>query len=566
MLWSRAARLAVMVSASACLGLGFGLNYGKSNQSLYLLDSVRKLHPELWTRDWLAHTQHYHPLYEKLGTLMLRLDPTGWAIALANVAAVGVGLWCVYRLLRSLLDEPEAFVGFMLVLTLAAACSTDGVGGSYVFSDIFQPSTLGSVGLLGASLAFVSGRCLLAGLCLAFAGAFHLNYLLLGLCVFGVAWLASGKEQRFRRGLWLLGPSLPVLLWFLPILMASSGTGGPAVAEEARRLFQDVRAPHHYRVASFVVEFLPWLGFQLLGVAALWSAAKRGAAVERRLLGLLLGFIALISCAALLSSVVLVRAVDQLFAWRVSPHANLLAQVALVVFMIRAFGDATFSARRLSGSELVLGALGASCLALAAVLGTSREAALVGLGIVLLLLLGPRLRRLPGVTIPPSARLQCLIFGLLCALVFGASLGKVLHLGRRSDLLSGRDADVDALCGWLAKSTPKDALLLTPPSEEDIRFRCQRAIVVDWKSNPAMPDEVIAWAKRIEDVTGRHPLQREADLSGYESLDAARLEHLRARYGFDTLVLHRGSSLALALEPGQPPDFSRGRFLAYRLH
>jgi hypothetical protein len=106
--------------------------------------------------------------------------------------------------------------------------------------------------------------------------------------------------------------------------------------------------------------------------------------------------------------------------------------------------------------------------------------------------------------------------------------------------------------------------LLAPPDEEDVRFRCQRAIVVDWKSNPARPEEVIAWAKRIEDVTAHHPLQGEADLSGYERLDAQHLAALRARYGFDTLVIHRGAGLASEL--GQAPDFSRGRFLAYRLH
>jgi hypothetical protein len=152
---------------------------------LYLLSSVRMLRPELWTRDWLAHTHHYHPLYAELGALMLRLDPTGWAIGLANVAAVGGGMSCVYRLLRLLLDAPQAFVGFMLVLTLAGVSSTDAVGGSYVFADIFQPSTLDSVGLLGACLAFVSGRWLLAGLCLAFAGAFHLNTCCSG-CVYSV--------------------------------------------------------------------------------------------------------------------------------------------------------------------------------------------------------------------------------------------------------------------------------------------------------------------------------------------------------------------------------------------
>jgi hypothetical protein len=178
----------------------------------------------------------------------------------------------------------------------------------------------------------------------------------------------------------------------------------------------------------------------------------------------------LILPATLLSSVLLLRAVDQLFAWRVSPHANLLAQAALAAFVIKSLGDANFSAGRLSRAERVSGALGCGCLALAALLGTSREAALLALGLSLLPLAAPRLRSWLAVNVEPSARLQCVIFALLCAVFLVVILGKVLHLGRRSDLLSGRDPDVDGLCGWLAHSTPKTRSCSRRPTKKTCAF------------------------------------------------------------------------------------------------
>ena len=263
----------LLVAVSVCFALGFGLNYGKSNQSFYLLGSVRLLHPELWSRDFVANARDYHPVYTQLGALLLRLDETGWLIALCNVAAACFGSWCCYRLARALDPALDRIVPFVIVLSLATASGTNGAGDSYVFGDIFQPSTLGSVGLLGSALAFVRGRALLAGLALALAGAFHANYLLLGIVVLGVAWLVAG-ERRWRDGALLLAPAGLVLLAFLPLILASSES---VLASEARRIFQDVRLPHHFRAERFAPDFLPFLGFGLLGAASRGARAQRGA-------------------------------------------------------------------------------------------------------------------------------------------------------------------------------------------------------------------------------------------------------------------------------------------------
>jgi hypothetical protein len=82
-----------------------------------------------------------------------------------------------------------------------------------------------------------------------------------------------------------------------------------------------------------------------------------------------------------------------------------------------------------------------------------------------------------------------------------------------------------------------------------------------WKGTPGLPDEILEWKQRLEDVAGRHPLGGQADLAGYQSLDAERLRSLRERYGFDVVVLNHGTVAALP----RAPDFSSGRFAAYRL-
>jgi len=553
--WNRRVRIGVVVVSSLLFGVGFGLNAATSNQLVYLLRSVALLHPELFTRDLALSSFDFHHLYSLLCALILRVDASGWLIAVANVAAACFGAWCVYRLLRLFLDEPEAFPAFMLVLTWAGVSNTVAVGGSYVFADIFQPSTLGSVGLLGASLAFVLDRPLATGLWLAFAGAFHSNYLLLTPCVFGVAWLLCGGQQMLRRGLLIFGPSLPILLFHVPFFLASSAAA-PAVLERVRHLFMDVRSPHHYLVKP--ADFAPWLGFQLLAAAALFEPARRGAVTERRLLRLLIGFWALIVPAGVLSSLFGLRFFMQLFAWRISPHAALLAQVALAACIVRSVCNNGLSWRELSRAERGLSVLGIALLLLGALLNKSRDLSLLGVSFALLPLLVGWLRESVSLT---GGRWLGILNPLFCITFLAGDFGHLRGVYAKSDLLGGRDLDVMAVCSWVKRNTAVDALLLIPPVEEQIRFQCQRAVVVDWKGAGVLPNDVIEWDRRLEDVTDRHPFEKESQLDGYESLDRDRLERLRQSYHFDLLLVHRDAKLSLGVEP----DFAQGRFAAYRM-
>ena len=540
-------------------GLGFGLNYGTSNQSVYLLESLKALHPTIWTRDWAVTQNHaYHPAYARLGELLLRLSPTGYAIGAANVVCIALGMLAIFAVLRRLAPPERALPALCIVLLLGSVTRTQAAGGTYAFSEIFQPSTLGSLGFIVAALAFVAGRPLLSGLGLAFGGLFHVNYLVLGLAVFGVAWLCTGRERLVSRALAGLGPPLLVLVYFLPFLLASAN---PAVSAEAHRIYLDVRSPHHYRPILFAWDFSFFAGFQLLGVAALIGPARRGLAVQRRVLFLLIGTWVLVIPAALLSSVVVVRFVQQLFAWRICPQADLLAQAAFAAGLVSVFCDGQNALASFGSTERRLGGLGVAALVLGSLVTGRWNATLVVLCLLLaaFIIASGLLRKgvVPGQGV---LSIDAVTAALLVALV-AANVWRFLHLVRSSNLLSGVDRGVAELCAWEDSHTSEDALFLTPPQEDELRFRCQRAIVVDWKSNPAVPSEVLEWYTRIQDVTGRRPFLREPDLEGYRTLDAARVARIQARYGIDYVVVERGHEIT---ELGAPV-FSGLRFAAYAL-
>jgi uncharacterized protein DUF6798 len=541
-------------------GLSFGLNYGTSNECVYLLESLKAIHPNLWTRDWAVTQNHaYHPAYARLGELLLRISPTGYAIGGANVACIALAMFVVYALLRRLAAPERALPALCIVLLLASVTRTQAAGGSYAFSEIFQPSTLGSLGFIAAALAFAAGRPLLSGLALAFGGLFHVNYLVLGLCVFGVAWLCTGRERLVSRALAGLGPPFLVLLYFLPFLLASAN---PTVSAEARRIYLDLRSPHHYRPVVFAWDFSFFAGFQLLGVAALSGPARRGLLVQRRILFLLVGCWALVIPAALLSSVVVVRFVQQLFAWRICPQADLLAQAAFAAGLVSIFCDGRPALASFDRLGRWLAGLGVAALVLGSVVTGKWNATLVVLCLLLaaFVIASGFLRRLGR---PGRGALSVAVASaaLLTALV-AANIWRFAHLVRTSNLLSGVDPGVAELCAWEAAHTAQEALFLTPPQEDELRLRCQRAIVVDWKSNPAVPSEVLEWYKRIEDVTGRRPFRREADLDGYQELDASRVASLRQRYGIDYVVVERGHEISGL---GVGPAFTGSRFVAYAL-
>jgi hypothetical protein len=127
-----------------------------------------------------------------------------------------------------------------------------------------------------------------------------------------------------------------------------------------------------------------------------------------------------------------------------------------------------------------------------------------------------------------------------------------MGLGRSNLLASDITPAERALFGWAGR-THADARFLVPPEMATFRLRAARAIVVDWKSTPILPAQLIEWYRRIDAVSGGvQPGTVEEAAAGYRALDARQLAGLVAAFDVDYAVVPREANLATA-HSGRPP-------------
>ncbi|EYF02105.1 Hypothetical protein CAP_7445 [Chondromyces apiculatus DSM 436] len=556
--------IALATVASLCFGVSFGHTYGVDNQVVYLLGSLRLLDGSILQRDWFAtQTTHYHPTFKYLGAALIALDRQGRAVAIAQTLTITGGILCVYALLRALCGARRALPAFLLLLAIASITRTSAPGSTYVFDWILQPSTLGSVGLLGAAAFFARGRWLASGLCAAGGGLFHMNYLVLLIMALGVAHLALGREGLVGRLLLQLVPPSLVLFLFLPMLLGA--TSSPAAAE-AQRITFEIRSPHHYEPSTFESGFQGSVAWMLLGGAGTLCIATRYAPAARRLAAFIGGLSLVIWAGIVMSTLVHVPKVTHLFTWRIGPHANLLLQAVACAGAVTVLTDPR-SARKAPTLALMLALGGAGVIGMLygnrdatalpqVVLGATVAAAVVAFASDAMRTLGTgtwnaRLgRALRQVATP------VLLLGALAVFV-SATREQLAKYEDRSNVPEGIRKHEADLCQWMREKSPKEARFLTPPDLETIRYWGQRAIVVDWKSNPGLPDEVLEWFRRLKDVTGRPKFSSRKDLAGYDDMDAARLAKLSAQYDVDYAVIRARKERAL---DGYPVVFSNGHY------
>ncbi|MBI4704852.1 MAG: glycosyltransferase family 39 protein [Deltaproteobacteria bacterium] len=543
----------VLASAVSLLfGATFGWSYGADNQVVYLLGALRLVRPGILARDWFAtQTTHYHVAYKYLAAGLMALSSQGWAVAIAHTVVVGAGTAAVYWLLRALLERRQALVAFLLLVAVAMVERTKGPCTTYVFDHILQPSTIASAAFLVSAALFVRGRWLGAGLALGAAGLFHANFLVLLLGAAAVAHLALGRRELGRRLLWHLGPAVLVLLLFAPMILSTAGGKDAAAAQE---IYAIVRAPHHFALASCKRGFMGFLAWQLLGLGAALPLGRRPQSPAARLLCLLAGMLLVIWTGTVLSANAGLRQATQLFAWRLVPHADLLLAALACAAAVKVLVEPGFG-RRYGAGTFALVAGGVGVLFLDAAFGR-RGATLPALTAgVLGALLVARLVEALGRRFASAgsaerarrlwARAGALVAGLAAlAVLVPTSAAQIQQIYGRSSLLRGPRREEQALYAWMRASTPVDAVFLTPPDNENLRFHAERAIVVDWKSNPIVPAEVLEWYRRLGDVTGARVRSRR-DLRGYGSIGEARLADLRRRYQIDFVVLGRGQGRGL---------------------
>jgi hypothetical protein len=547
--------IALVILVALAFGASFGWNYLSINQVTYLIPSRRLLDPELFRNDWFAtRTTQFHPAFALLGALLLSLDPSGWALAIPLTLVVAAGTSALYWMLRSAAGRKLALPSYLLLVAFAFATQTRGPGTTYIFEHEFQPSALSSAATLAAAACFVAGRFVASGAFVALVGIFHVNLLVLFGPALAIAHVLLGRRTLGVRLVRQLGPATLVLAAFLPMLLRDARSiAGEALA---RHLYLDVRFAHHFGLRDHLLDFVPlvaWLAIALSLSLPLVSDPERVALRRLSALGFGVASIVLVGVAGpLLAPPPLDARIKSLFSWRLTAHAELFLQACAIASSC-ALTDPLLR-RRFGRGALAVASASAVLLVQHYLWRGSRSAGqllLATLVFVLAMAVAERFgRRAAGASrggTPSwlrSPRAPALAFGAAALLYFG--LGPLRRIREHSNLLGTTRPCDPSLYRWMREHTPKDALFLTPPTDEFVRYCGERAIVVDWKCIPGIPAEILDWHQRLKDVTGKNRIDSADDLEGYDELGAARLAELKARYGITYVVVRRGHEQALS--------------------
>jgi hypothetical protein len=555
---SRYADRVLALLGSLYFALSFGFDYGHDNQLIYLLKSLCIANPGILERDWYAsEVTHYHPVFAYLGAGLIALNRDGWAVAIAQIALISVGTSFVYEILRQLAPKRVALAAFFCLIPIVMRTRTSGVAISYVFDALLQPSAIGSLGLLGALAEFVRGRYLASGIWLGVSGLFHANYLVLSVPTFGLMQLLLGTRELLPRLLRQFGPLLIAALPQLPAIIATASSPD---GERAREILFSIRSPHHYSPDVFYRGLAPFAGFQMLGLG-LGAALFRGRTSAAARLGIAIAsLMVLVWVGSGFSTIIQVPKVIQLFVWRFAPFIDLLCAAVACLVLVKIVVEPAY-ARRIPPAMLAL-ALGGLV-----VVGTFQTERRNPFSVLFAYTLcafavwavaelfqkasrfGPVRQRIDlsrlGARYPSYAATFAMVIAV--GVVSREVPEELRSMSERSILMKAGGAKSDDLFRWMREETPRDAIFLTPPDVDTFRFWGQRAIVVDWKSTPMVPSELVEWLRRLSDVCGQ-PIESRRDLRGYGDLDRDRLAKLKSRYRIDYAVVRRGAERGLGYE------------------
>lgn len=527
---------ALVLLLAVAVGLSFGLCYGLANHNTYLLYPLRELDPAFLRYDWLAaQTTAYHRNFALLIELLALLGPAPWTVAGANVALVAALMLTIYGFLNRHYRR-DALVAILLLMCFVLLEKTYSVASSHILTSILEPSSVAASAVVIGLLLLLAERYFWSGVLVAIGGFFHTNFLLLDFVFFGLVHLALGRAGIARRLCLTLGPSVAVLLFEFPALYAMAID---PLGEEARHIFQFIRSPHHYVPRNYLADFIPFAGWHLLAMSCL-ALKSSEARIASRLAKVYAVFLGLVMTAAALTTLVYVPFVSQLFFWRMAPFSVLLAQLVIIT-RIAPYFSASAERETTKGfnGQWLLAAAGGGLLLIHH--GSKVQPTKVGLlqvdptyvviAIVTLfayvLLAHGKTRRYLAMIPPATVPLGLVVVGLAFSAAPAYKASNVLH---------GLSALKQELVQW-AQSTAPDAQFLIPPSFKTFRLHAARAVVVDWKSTPIKPAELIEWYRRLGRVSGdpkvRGLIEAEA---GYQRMDQSRLASLAREFEIDYAV------------------------------
>jgi hypothetical protein len=537
----------VVIFCASVAGLSFGLGYGSGNDIQYTIGGIRLYDATFLENDWFAtQTTQYHKNFSYVVYLLSLFGSRPLNLAIMNAVLIVAGFLFVFRSMK-LCSPREALTCFVLLMCLVMLFGTKDVAQSYLFVNVLQPSSVGAAALLGAVSFFVTGQFLLSSLFLAVSGWFHINFLIAGVFLFGLAHIL------LKEG-WVIGRVLKQTSLSIIVAAIAAKTMFGMVksdnADLARYIFQNIRAPGHYVPWTFLNEFLPFVGWNLFGLMCI-PFARMEKPYSSRLISAYLSSLIIVVAASCMTTVVFVPFISQLYFWRLAPVATLLGQILIVTVVVQKLAYVRGGGKwgEFATFRVLLGLCGLGLV----VFGSYGSGTLIGrrLGeywrnISLVCFLGLCVSMLTMYWVKRGSRTlegfgRTVLFVSIC--VFACiSLLVIRPAYWRSTAIKGLDMKAETeLFDW-AQTTPKDGLFLIPPGLAYFRFHAARAVVVDWFAAPMVPEEVIEWYRRLSIVAGRDVGSLKEAEEGYQIMSAERLKNIREEFGIDFAVFRRAKT------------------------
>lgn len=562
-----------LVAIAVAFALANGLAFGVSNHYQYLLHGLHALNGDYLAGDWFTcSTNPHHSAFVPLMKLLAMIGPMPLMFALANAAAAGVVIFCLHGLARRWFERPLVVTAltafFMIAIPLPYVGMTSLVG------MIFQPSTIGAVGLFAGLVLMCLGRVRNAGLVLGAASVFHINYMVWAVLIVGAVVVLNYRALKARGALWLLAPLAMAVLYHIPFISASRTSEQLLAAKSAQWILHDLYMPYHSRPHTWKIEsFFQFAALMLAGGAAVAVAAPRDVSrLTRSVAGVLAGIIA---AGMLLTTIWQVDLVALLFPYRLIPFLIVAALLLISGAIVRATHSGGISPALLAvlllATGIALSVAGVenyglvTCgtivsIAVAGRMTFDDRSNLVRLfaiqAVITITLISLDVGRLQlsiamaasmgavashaGATaflVRVHRRVAALRDGAFAVACMVLALGFVGRVGvQRKDRLGPPPSPSDAALYAWCRSTPVGTQFVIPPDLAGFRLHAGRGVVIDWKCMPILPADTLTWYERLVDVSGVRFTSLEQCLAGYRAMDVERARSLAEDYRAEYLV------------------------------
>ncbi|HPF37366.1 MAG TPA: hypothetical protein P5081_16450 [Phycisphaerae bacterium] len=598
-----AARLiecAALVAIASVFALANGVAFGVSNHNQYLLHGLHAMNPDFLAGDWFTcSTSEHHSAFTPLMRLFAMIGPMPLMFALANAVAASVVVFCLHGLARRWFERPlivTALATFLMVVV-----PLPYVGMTSLVGLIFQPSTIGAVGLFAGLVLLCLGRTRNAGLVLGLAAIFHINYMVWAVLIVGAVTPLNYRSLRARGALWLLTPLAIATLYHTPFIAASRTSEQLAAAPHAQWILHDLYMPYHSRPCTWNLEaFVQFAAILLAGGVAMAIAGPRRVSRLTRSVAVVL--VAIIVAGMLLTTIWQVDLVALLFPYRLIPFLLVSAMLfsagalvraaisrdvtpsnfavlllttaaALVAAGVEPYGVITWGTIASIGVSNRLAnptekrtrgllVLQSFLIALLFSVGVGRMqlVAAMGAGVVAIAMrwrVGEWIERVVwrGAELRNNALVA---MGFVLAMVFVGRVG-----AQRKDRLGPPPAPADAALYQWCRSTPVGTRFVIPPDLAGFRLNAGRAVVIDWKCMPILPADTLRWYERLVDVAGVRFTSMDQCLAGYRALDIHRARSLCEDYRADYVVTRSRSHVGSLAD--FPIEFSTPDWRVYRI-